>query len=61
MSRESRTAGPSMEVLMETQGQAKVEGRLSSEIGQSFYLMGLMAAVLSAWVGLGLLAVRVLG
>ena len=32
-----------------------------SEIGQSFYLMGLMAAVLTAYLGLGLLAVRVLG
>jgi hypothetical protein len=61
MSRESGTAGASREVLMETQGGAEVESRLSSEIGQSFYLMGLMAAVLSAWVGLGLLAVRVLG
>jgi len=34
---------------------------LVSEIGQSFYLMGLMAAVLTAYLGLGLLAVRVLG
>jgi hypothetical protein len=33
---------------------------LSREIGQSFYLMGLMAIVLSLVVGLGLLAVRML-
>jgi len=30
------------------------------EIGQSFYLMGLMAAILATFVGLGLLAVHVL-
>ena len=33
---------------------------LTREIGQSFYLMGLMAVVLSLVVGLGLLAVRML-
>jgi len=38
-----------------------VKGSLVSEIGQSFYLMGLMAAVLTAYLGLGLLALRVLG
>jgi hypothetical protein len=38
-----------------------VRGSLLSEIGQSFYLMGLMAAMVSVYVGLGLLAVRVLG
>lgn len=38
-----------------------MKGPLIREIGQSFYLMGLMAAVLSAYLGLGLLAVRVLG
>ncbi len=38
-----------------------MKGSLVSEIGQSFYLMGLMAAVLTAYLGLGLLAVRVLG
>lgn len=32
-----------------------------SEIGQSFYLMGLMAAIVACYMGLGLLAVRVLG
>jgi hypothetical protein len=31
---------------------------LSREIGQSFYLMGLLTLVLSLFVGLGLLAVR---
>jgi len=36
-------------------------GALVSEIRQSFYLMGLMALVLGAWLGLGLLAVRVFG
>jgi hypothetical protein len=34
---------------------------LLSEIGQSFFLMGLMAALLGAYVGLSLLAIRVLG
>jgi hypothetical protein len=34
---------------------------LKEEIGQSFLLMGLMAAMLAGYVGLGLLAVRVLG
>jgi len=38
-----------------------VKGPLLKEIGQSFYLMGLMAAVLTAYLGLALLAVRVLG
>jgi hypothetical protein len=38
-----------------------VKGSLLSEIGQSFYLMGLMAAMISAYVGLGLLAAHVLG
>jgi hypothetical protein len=31
------------------------------EIGQSFYLMGLMVVIMTAWVGLGLLAVHFLG
>jgi hypothetical protein len=34
---------------------------LLSEIGQSFFLMGLMATLVAIYVGLGLLAVRVLG
>lgn len=38
-----------------------MRGSLLREIGESFTLMGLMAAVLGAWVGLGLLAVQVLG
>ena len=31
------------------------------EVGQSFYLMGLMAAILGLFLGLGLLAVWILG
>ena len=31
------------------------------EVGQSFYLMALMALMLSVYVGLGLLAVRLFG
>ena len=31
------------------------------EVGQSFYLMGLMAVMLTVYVGLGLLAVRLFG
>lgn len=38
-----------------------VKGPLMSEVGQSFYLMGLMAVLLLFYVGVGLLAVRVLG
>jgi hypothetical protein len=38
-----------------------MKGPLAREIGQSFYLMGLMAAVLTAYLGLGLLALRWLG
>jgi hypothetical protein len=34
---------------------------LLTEIGQSFLLMGLMGLVVSSCLGLGLLAVRVLG
>ena len=34
---------------------------LIAEIGQSFQLMGLMAAMLTCYVGLGLLAVRFFG
>lgn len=45
----------------ELQGSARGGRALLSEIGQSFYLMGLMAAVLGIWLGLGLLAVRLLG
>jgi hypothetical protein len=38
-----------------------VKGPLASEIGQSFFLMGLMAVVLTVYVGVGLLAAHVLG
>lgn len=34
---------------------------LPREIGQSLYLMGLFAVVNGAMIGLGLLAIRVLG
>ncbi len=34
---------------------------LTSEIGQTFFLMGLMAVMLGAYLGVGLLAIRVLG
>jgi hypothetical protein len=36
-------------------------GSLLREFGQSLYLIGLMAGVLCAYLGLGLLAVRFLG
>lgn len=38
-----------------------MKGALTKEIGQSFFLMGLMAAVLGVYVGIGLLAAHVLG
>lgn len=38
-----------------------MKGSLLSEFGQSVFLMGLMAAMVGAYVGLGLLAIRVLG
>jgi hypothetical protein len=38
-----------------------VKGPLVREIGQSFFLMGLMALVLSVYVGIGLFAAHVLG
>lgn len=38
-----------------------MKGSLSKEIGESFLLMGLMAVVLSVYVGIGLLAAHVLG
>ena len=34
---------------------------MGREIGQSFYLMGLMAVMLTVYVGLGLLAARLFG
>jgi hypothetical protein len=36
-------------------------GALVSEIRQSFQLMGILAAVVGFYLGIGLLAVRVLG
>jgi hypothetical protein len=38
-----------------------MRGPLLREVGQSFQLMGLMAAMVVFYVGVGLLAVRVLG
>ena len=38
-----------------------VKGSLTREIGQSFLLMGLMAAVLTVYIGVGLLAAHVFG
>ena len=44
------------------QGEEDVmNGPLLKEVGQSFYLMGLMAAMVCFYLGVGLLAVRVLG
>jgi hypothetical protein len=34
---------------------------MSREVGQSVYLMALMAAMLTVYIGLGLLAVRLFG
>jgi hypothetical protein len=34
---------------------------MGREVGQSFYLMGLMAVMLTVYVGLGLLAARLFG
>jgi hypothetical protein len=45
----------------ERKGGEAVKGPLVSEVGQSFFLMGLMAVVLAAYVGVGLLAAHVLG
>ncbi len=38
-----------------------MKGPLASEIAQSFVLLGLMAGMLASYVGLGLLATRLLG
>jgi hypothetical protein len=39
----------------------RVESSMAREVGQSCYLMGLMALMLTVYVGLGLLAVRLFG
>ncbi len=41
--------------------EGSVKGSLLAEFGQSLYLVGLMGAMLAGYVGLGLLAIRVLG
>ena len=38
-----------------------MKGSLLSEIGQSFYLMARMSGMVGFYLGLGLLAVRLLG
>ena len=38
-----------------------MKGSLLTEFGQSVFLMVLMAAMVGAYIGLGLLAIRVLG
>jgi hypothetical protein len=38
-----------------------MNGSLLSEFGQSVLLMAMMASMVGAYIGLGLLAVRVLG
>jgi predicted PurR-regulated permease PerM len=40
--------------------EARVEA-MGREVGQSLYLMTLMAAMLTVYIGLGLLAVRLFG
>src|SRR5712691_1491975 len=60
-------AGPTARLIEPQPGsrrqreESAMKGPLISEIRQSFYLMGLMAAIVASYVGLGLLAVRVLG
>jgi len=52
------------EARIATQEEVEAPARAQSmarEVGQSFYLMGLMALMLTAYVGLGLLAVRLFG
>ena len=49
---------------VEAEAAARPEARsvsMGREVGQSFYLMALMAVMLSVYVGLGLLAVRLFG
>jgi hypothetical protein len=43
------------------QGVQRADPSIGTEVGQSVYLMVLMGAMLSIYIGLGLLAVRVLG
>lgn len=40
---------------------AQARGLLVTEVGQSLFLLGLMAAMVGAYLGLGLLAARLLG
>ena len=45
----------------ETAGRERNAVPMGREIGQSIYLMGLMAVMLSFYVGMGLLAIRLFG
>ena len=53
---EARSTAAEEEVSPPARAQSMVR-----EVGQSFYLMGLMTLMLSVYVGLGLLAVRLFG
>ena len=50
-----------MAVENDPAGREEVAVSMGREIGQSVYLMALMAAMLTVYVGLGLLAVRLFG
>jgi hypothetical protein len=46
---------------MRREGSDEMREPLAREFGQSLYLMGLMAGMIVVYLGLGLLAVRILG
>jgi hypothetical protein len=55
---------PEARRAVEAETAARAEPRVEAigrEIGQSLYLMTLMAAMLTVYIGLGLLAVRLFG
>jgi hypothetical protein len=45
----------------EGERRGTLKGPLITEVGETFYLMALMAAMLCFYIGMGLLAVRLLG
>jgi hypothetical protein len=53
--------GSSSEAVAPAEKEGRMKGPLLKEVGQSFQLMGLMAAMVLFYVVVGLLAVRVLG
>ena len=53
---EARTTVQEQVLHREPQSQS-----MTREVGQSFYLMGLMAVMLTVYVGLGLLAAKLFG